>query len=180
MPSKWSKIGTKRQTQSTRSVLAATLPDLASATILRLADIRYVASELVVPLPPGPYTSASRDTLIQAFELSYLEAFTRTPPTKQVEIINVRVSARSDVQGTARPLRAHDGPSGPASKGNRAVYFSEFQDFHMTRVYDRYALTAGQTFEGPAIVEERESTLVIGPGGSFEQLASGNIIVTVR
>jgi N-methylhydantoinase A len=50
----------------------------------------------------------------------------------------------------------------------------------MTKVYDRYALTAGQTFEGPAIVEERESTLVIGPGGKFEQLASGNIIVTVR
>ena len=36
-----------------------------------------------------------------------------------------------------------------------------------------------QAFDGPAIVEERESTLVIGPGGRFEVTPSGNIIVTI-
>jgi len=34
-----------------------------------------------------------------------------------------------------------------------------------TPVYDRYRLGPGASFEGPAIVEERESTAVIGPGG---------------
>src|SRR5262245_6442735 len=78
-----------------RAVLAATVPDATTASMLRFADIRYVgqASELVVPLPPGPYTSASRVSLNQAFNKSYVEAFTRTPPTPHVEIINVRVSA---------------------------------------------------------------------------------------
>ncbi len=37
----------------------------------------------------------------------------------------------------------------------------------------------GQAFDGPAIVEEREPTLVIDPGGRFEVAASGNIIVTI-
>ena len=37
----------------------------------------------------------------------------------------------------------------------------------------------GQAFGGPAIVEERESTLVIGPGGHFEVAPSGNIIVAI-
>ena len=85
-----------------RAVLAATLPDGAAPAITRLADIRYVgqASELVVPLPAGPYTAASRGALMQAFEASYVAAFTRTPPTTQVEIINVRVSASIDI-GTA-------------------------------------------------------------------------------
>ena len=32
-------------------------------------------------------------------------------------------------------------------------------------VYDRYKLAPGAIFVGPAIVEERESTVVIGPGG---------------
>ena len=64
-------------------------------------------------------------------------------------------------------------------KGKRPVYFPEFRDFQPTTVYDRYALRAGQTFDGPAIVEERELTLVIGPGGRFEVVESGNIIVTV-
>ena len=44
-----------------------------------------------MPLAAGPYTAASRGALMQAFETSYVAAFTRTPPTTQVEIINVRV-----------------------------------------------------------------------------------------
>jgi N-methylhydantoinase A len=38
---------------------------------------------------------------------------------------------------------------------------------------------AGAAFDGPAIVEERESTLVVGPGGRFEVAASGNIVVSI-
>ena len=208
-----------------RAVLAATLPDGAAPAIARLADIRYVgqASELVVPLPAGPYTAASRAALMQAFEASYVAAFTRTPPTTQVEIINVRVSASiaiataaspspaaprtpatqdaaagtaaaagsgalpaGAVAGALPPQAAAAPPTPPASatraapiKGTRPVYFPEFREFRPTTVYDRYALLPGQTFEGPAIVEERESTLVIGPGGRFEVAASGNIVVSV-
>jgi N-methylhydantoinase A len=163
------------------AVLTATLPDAGSATKLRFADIRYVgqASELVVPLPPGPYTSASRVLLSHAFEKSYVDAFTRTPPTTHVEIINVRVSASIAVtdQEPSAWARPHAGTH--AVKAKRPVYFPEFQDFHATTVYDRYALMPGQIFDGPAIVEERESTLVIGPGGKFAQLPSGNISVTI-
>ena len=164
-----------------RAVLAATVPNSTSATILRLADIRYVgqASELVVPLPSGPYTSASQAALRRAFEGSYLDAFRRTPPTTQVEIINVRVSVSVELGDRALPSRAALRPGAEVSKGTRPVYFPEFRDFQATPVYDRYALVPGQTFTGPAIVEERESTLVIGPGASFEQLPSGNIVVAL-
>ena len=165
-----------------RSVLAATAPDCTSAMTLRLADIRYVgqASELVVPLPPGPYAAASRDALMQAFEESYVAAFTRTPPMTQVEIINVRVSVSMDVSSGTLPMNVPTRACGSPIKGTRPVFFPEFGGFHSTNVYDRYMLAPGQAFEGPAIVEERESTLVVGPGGSFEQLPSGNIVVTVR
>jgi N-methylhydantoinase A len=162
-------------------VLAATVPNAATATRLRFADIRYVgqASELVVPLPSGPYTSASRALLNQAFEKSYVDAFTRTPPTTHVEIINIRVSASIAVNEQAPSVWAPQGAGGHAVKTKRPVYFPEFQEFHATVVYDRYALMPGQIFDGPAIVEERESTLVIGPGGKFAQLPSGNISVTI-
>ena len=92
----------------------------------------------------------------------------------------MRVSASIDVEGGALP-RAGARASAAASpiKGTRPVYFPEFRDFRPTTVYDRYALVAGQAFDGPAIVEERESTLVIGPGGRFQVAASGNIIVTI-
>jgi N-methylhydantoinase A len=64
-------------------------------------------------------------------------------------------------------------------KGTRPVYFPEFREFRPTTVYDRYALLHGAAYDGPAIVEERESSLVIGPGGRFQVAASGNIIVAV-
>jgi N-methylhydantoinase A len=217
-----------------RIVIEATLPERAGATIVRLADIRYVgqASELVVPLPQGPYTAASRPALLQAFEKAYVGAFTRTPPTTQVEIINVRVSASIEVgagvspgqaadaappapaaaavsaaaprvgalparaaagaslaqAASARPMQVMAGtpPIPPASatradpiKGTRPVYFPELREFRPTTVYDRYALLLGAAFDGPAIVEERESTLVVGPGGRFEVALSGNIIVSI-
>jgi N-methylhydantoinase A len=161
-------------------VLAETLPGQPQATVQRLADIRYVgqAFELVVPLPAGPYAAASRGALLEAFARSYVAAFTRTPPATQVEIINVRVSSSVAVEsGAVSAPRA--GNAATAIKGKRPVYFPELREFHTTPVYDRYALAPGQAFEGPAIVEERESTLIVGPRGRFEVAESGNIIVTI-
>ena len=164
-----------------KTVLRATLPDGPAPDVLRLADIRYVgqASELVVPLPPGPYTGASRGVLQGAFEASYVAAFTRTPPTPQVEIINVRVCASIGMKSAPLAAQAATSAGAHAVKGMRQAYFPEFREFRPTAIYDRYALDPGQAFDGPAIVEERESTLVIGPGGRLEVTSSGNIAVTV-
>jgi len=50
-----------------------------------------------------------------------------------------------------------------AIKRIRPAHFPESGDYHSTTVDDRYALPPGQTFDGQAIVEERESTLVAAP-----------------
>jgi N-methylhydantoinase A len=49
-------------------------------------------------------------------------------------------------------------------KTTRRAWFAEAPGWMETPVYDRYALRPGAAFDGPAIVEERESTAVIGPG----------------
>ena len=49
-----------------------------------------------------------------------------------------------------------------AQKGTRRAYFADGEA--ECAVYDRYALPVGAVIEGPAMVEERESTCVIGPG----------------
>ena len=100
----------------------------------------------------------------------------------------VRVSASIEIATGALSARAAAGawptPSASTTRadpitGTRPVYFPEFREFRATTVYDRYALLAGAAFDGPAIVEERESTLVVGPGGRFEVTPGGNIIVTI-
>jgi N-methylhydantoinase A len=49
-----------------------------------------------------------------------------------------------------------------ALKSPRSVYLADIGDYRLTPVYDRYLLGPGSSFTGPAIVEERESTLVVG------------------
>jgi N-methylhydantoinase A len=49
-------------------------------------------------------------------------------------------------------------------KSTRPAYFPEARDYVQTPVYDRYTLEPGMRLTGPAIVEERESTTVVGPG----------------
>jgi N-methylhydantoinase A len=164
-----------------RVVLEDTRLPGAEGHVQRLADIRYVgqASELVVLLPDGPYVPGSAQKLKAEFENAYVEAFTRTPPLSAVEIINVRVTVSLEVPGSATALRTATGASGAAVKGQRPAYFPESEQHIPTTVYDRYGLVPGQAFGGPAIIEERESTLIVGPGGRFEVAATGNIVVTI-
>ena len=51
----------------------------------------------------------------------------------------------------------------PFHAGSRRVYHPEWREYRESPVYDRYKLAPGATFVGPAIVEERESTTVVGP-----------------
>jgi len=162
-----------------REVIAATGLAPESAQVERLADMRFVgqAFEIVVTLPPGPYDAGARDGFLAAFERTYVEKFTRTPPPVPVEIVNIRASLIADVPGGASGRDEQRGGAGTALKGHRPVYFPEFDGFRPTPVYDRYALKPGEAYAGPAVVEERESTLVVGPGGRFEVTDGNNIVV---
>jgi N-methylhydantoinase A len=75
------------------------------------------------------------------------------------------------------PPRA-DG-NGEALRGYRSVYFSEVGGYLRTPVYDHYVVRPGQAIAGPAIVEQRESTAVIGPSGSATLDARSNLVITL-
>jgi N-methylhydantoinase A len=49
--------------------------------------------------------------------------------------------------------------------------------FHDIPVYNRYGLMPGTTFTGPAIVEERESTVIVGPDCRFRIDEQRNLLV---
>jgi N-methylhydantoinase A len=75
-------------------------------------------------------------------------------------------------------LRGGEGVKGAAEKGLRPVYFPDSGEFVETPVYDRYLLATGEELEGPAVIEERESTLIVGPGGTCAQQRDGSLIIT--
>jgi len=61
-----------------------------------------------------------------------------------------------------KKLKKKKGQLKGAVKGQRPAYSALARDFISHTVYDRYQLFAGAKFKGPAIVEERESTVVVG------------------
>jgi N-methylhydantoinase A len=135
----------------------------------RMADMRYVGQghEVQVPVPNGWLEDSQREAMIQAFEQVYQELYQRTGPTVGLEVINWRLV----VSGPKPDLKlaASDGLVGgsadEALKGRRDAYVHEEQAFCPVPVYDRYRLGPGVRFSGPAIVEERESTVIVGPRG---------------
>ena len=63
-----------------------------------------------------------------------------------------------------------------ALNGSRLVYFREKRQYVETLVYDRYLLPAGAVCLGPAVIEERESTLVVPPDWQVLADAHNNLI----
>ncbi len=146
----------------------------------READMRYVGQghEIRVPLPAGALGPEHTGALQAAFETVYLELYERLGPAVPLEILNWRV-----VSSGPRPhvaLRI-DAPAGSemaqACKGERAAFFPEAGGFVSTPIYDRYRLAPGMAFAGPAIVEERESTAIIGPGARCSVDEQWNLVV---
>ena len=132
----------------------------------RTADMRYVGQghEVSVSLPDGTLGVKHLETVIATFENTYQALYGRKGPDVPLEIINWRVVARGPQPQLNMKLQRESMKAGNAIKGSRPAYFSA-RGYGETQVYDRYALKPGMTFAGPAIVEERESTLIIGARG---------------
>jgi N-methylhydantoinase A len=138
-------------------------------TLRRRAEMRYVGQghEVEVEVPPGVLGPPSLDALTRSFEAAYRALYSRTPMGVSIESLNWRVVVSGpvpDLSLSAQPAPAPGGSSAPGVKKIRPAYFSEAGGYVETPVYDRYRLRAGARFEGPAIIEERESTTVVGPG----------------
>jgi N-methylhydantoinase A len=129
----------------------------------RTADMRYTGQghEVSVPIPDGVLDASHLGAIAGAFERTYEHMYGRTVPDVLVEVINWRVVARGPEQPLNFSTGSRQAAATRARKGTRPVYSAGRGEFVETPVYDRYALTPGMTFPGPAIVEERESTLVV-------------------
>lgn len=147
--------------------------------IVRQADMRYVGQgfEIKVELPLGSLEAASLPGIKGAFHDTYERFFGRRLEDLPIETLSWRLSASATVPNVelnfARPT-ARQSPS----KGRRSAYFPQ-HGFVPCEVYDRYALTAGTRLRGPAIVEERESTVVVGFDASISIDQHLNLIVEI-
>ena len=104
-----------------------------------------------------------REDIRSRFDETYERLYGRTYPDSPVEFINFKVRASLPERLLQLPKIKKKGDSlADAVKGERQAYSGIAGDFIPYTVYDRYGLLPGAVFRGPAIVEERESTVIAG------------------
>ena len=120
--------------------------------------------EIEVTLPDAADAGALFADLGDLFGRAYEAAYTLRLDEPQ-EIVNWKVEAAGPAPslGTGYALSGPAG-TGKAKKGARLAYDHGGARMMEWPVYDRYALAPGASIAGPALIEERESTCVIGSG----------------
>jgi N-methylhydantoinase A len=153
---------------------------------VRQADMRHAGQghQIVVTLPDGDLTTMDVGALRARFFETYASIYGHVHEHLDLEVTTCRVSASGPAPtielkqlppvGEAVPATADD-----AVKGTRAAFFADAGGFVDTPLYDRTKLRAGTVFHGPAIVEDLDSTAVIGPNTRVEIDPNANLIATL-
>ena len=148
--------------------------------IQRSIDTRFVHQkhEINIPVASGSITDETPVAIEHAFRDLYFELF-KVRPADPVEFVNFAVR----VVGVASKPQILRTPKGDAKaaralKGARKVYFAEASGFVETRVYDRVALQHADRIDGPAVLEEPDSTTICPPGYSVAVDPFLNLIIS--
>ena len=149
----------------------------------RSVDARFIGqgSETNLLLPPKPFTQLQPDELRSLFDKNYERLYGRTYPEIPIEFVNFRARASLPVQ----PLKLQEldktkGDVKNAIKGERLAFSGQAKDFIPFKVYDRYKLFPGVSFAGPAIIEERESTIIVGESATVSVDGFGFLWMEMR
>lgn len=164
-----------------RALLAAAGAE-GSIVLSRSADMRYFQQgfEIRVPLPFVELKKSDIPALRRAFEEEYERLYKRLNPGVEIEIVNWRLVASGPRPlTTLRTQSESTGSLARARKGERTVYLPEHEGFTLCSVYDRYRLPIGVCFSGPAVVEERECTVVVGANAQASVDDGLNLVIAL-
>ena len=162
-----------------RDLLTEAGADPERITCTPTADMRYVGQgfEIPVRLPALSLSAADLPTIRESFFASYRTRFGRLVEDASIEGLSWRlacVAPNTDIRISARGSQGGVGTN--ACRGERPVLFED-HGWRTCPVYDRYALRTGATFSGPALIEERESTCVVGPGAQVRVDEMKNLVI---
>src|SRR5262249_22009017 len=146
--------------------------------VTHAADLRYVGQsyDLEVGLPLVPDTT-SVARAVAAFHGVHQQVYGHNRPTHPVEFVNLRSVHSAPLPHPQLAVQTPHGSLEAACKGTREAYFDEYQAYCDTPVYQRALLPLGAQFDGPAIVEQPDTTTVVYPGFTCRVDDAGNLLL---
>jgi N-methylhydantoinase A/oxoprolinase/acetone carboxylase beta subunit len=153
--------------------------------IQRVADCRYLGQgyELRVEAGSGHVDDAWAAKLAADFHDAHEREYSRRFEESDIEIPNIRVRGI----GVIAPLQMREvsrGGESPATalRHEREAWFRVEGDLRElpTKFYDRELLAAGNRIDGPAVINQYDTTTVVPPGLTAEIDRFGNIVIWIE
>ena len=155
--------------------------DVEDIRVLHGADMQFIGQTHLIDVPL-PSADVTRDTVQTLFETAYFERFQVELPEIRAGLVNLKTSVIG--QRPQIDLAMLIDPSGRKATLNEAriaarpVWFDgQWCD---ATVYARDLLPIDASFDGPAIIEQMDTTIVIEPGNRVETDADGNLLIHVE
>ncbi|MBO9380346.1 hydantoinase/oxoprolinase family protein [Sphingomonas histidinilytica] len=154
--------------------------DAADRRLEFYAEARYPEQiwELPVPLRTGRIADqAQLDAMVGDFHDIHERMYAVKDPSQPIECLHWKVRAIGTTPKPAiRKLPFGGEGAGHALKGTRKAFFKELGGFVDTAVYDGTRLTCGNRIEGPAVIEEPTTTVVVMPGTAMTVSEYGSYV----
>ena len=146
-----------------------------------IADVRYVGQgyEISVLLSEIESSACVAEEVTRRFSVEYENRFGRQISGIPAEIVTWRMRATAEPSMRPTLMQAPVGSGVAAVEGRRSAYFPEVSGFVECPVINRYALKDGERIGGPALIEEDESTVVVGPSATVNVQTSGVLIMEI-
>lgn len=146
----------------------------------RALDMRYRGQSFDLHVPvPSPIDPDSLAAIARQFHEHHAQRYGHAAPDEPLELVTIRLRARGVVDPPAlqRSSAVEATSVSEAVRERRSVVFAGRP--HDTPIYDRRRLPNGGSFDGPAVVEGPESTVVVQPGQRVDIDDYGNLVVEV-
>jgi len=135
----------------------------------RTLMMRFVGqgAETDLSIDQKPFDQWEKDQIRGLFDDAYKKLYGRTYPETPVELVTFKVRASlPSREFHIPPIRQTETKLADCIKGERSAFSLVRKEYLPFTVYDRYKLFPGAAMQGPAIIEERESTIIVGEDAS--------------
>ena len=145
----------------------------------RSLEMRYVGQihECTVNIDFFEITEETLENIKEAFHNRHEELYTYSEKDSPVELVNIESTIYGRIDRPNYSELENKGQINDALKISRNLIFSEKGNALKTPVYDGNKLSPGNLIDGPAVVEEDTTTLVIENGWFLELHKSGTYII---
>ena len=151
-------------------------------SVSRIADMRYSGQghEISVEISDGILSEDSIEEIEESFKNEYLNRYGRTIDDIGIEAVTWRVVVSGKFPELNPQQVVPEENNASALKGSRKVMMQGEKETTDCPVYSRYLLQPNAEIAGPAVIEEAESTFVVGKNATIRIDQYRNIIVEMN